>query len=233
MTKVSSGIGLLWMAVPGTSSQSSKRGSWAAAAGTAPGTAADRDALRDLPATLLAATPPALAYQTLAAAEWARLDHLREVAAWQAAVAACQAAPETFPLCYALFRLAEARAATPLDTTAATDASECLRLADDLAAAGTLQDVRALARRARLRLDHATVNGRDPGAENRFKLTDREREVLGLVAEGHSNAQIAGALHISPKTASVHVSNILAKLGASSRTEAATVAHRHGLIPLP
>jgi DNA-binding NarL/FixJ family response regulator len=62
------------------------------------------------------------------------------------------------------------------------------------------------------------------------RLTDREREVLALVAEGHSNGQIAGALFISPKTASVHVSNILAKLNATSRTEAATIAHRLGLL---
>jgi DNA-binding NarL/FixJ family response regulator len=61
-------------------------------------------------------------------------------------------------------------------------------------------------------------------------LTDRERDVLALVAEGHSNGQIASTLYISPKTVSVHVSNILAKLGVSTRTEAATVAHRLGLI---
>jgi DNA-binding NarL/FixJ family response regulator len=56
-------------------------------------------------------------------------------------------------------------------------------------------------------------------------------EVLALVAEGHSNGQIATSLYISPKTASVHVSNILAKLDVSTRTEAATLAHRLGLLP--
>jgi DNA-binding CsgD family transcriptional regulator len=61
-------------------------------------------------------------------------------------------------------------------------------------------------------------------------LTEREREVLALVAEGHSNGRIATALYISPKTASVHGSNILAKLDVSTRTEAATVAHRLGLL---
>ncbi|WUU93882.1 response regulator transcription factor [Spirillospora sp. NBC_01491] len=60
-------------------------------------------------------------------------------------------------------------------------------------------------------------------------MTVREREVLKLVAEGGNNKQIAAALFISPKTASVHVSNILAKLGASSRTQAAAMAHREGL----
>jgi DNA-binding NarL/FixJ family response regulator len=56
-----------------------------------------------------------------------------------------------------------------------------------------------------------------------------EREVLRLVADGRSNGQIAEALFISRKTASVHVSNILGKLGVSTRVEAAALAHRHGL----
>ncbi|MCP9948741.1 response regulator transcription factor [Actinomadura madurae] len=60
-------------------------------------------------------------------------------------------------------------------------------------------------------------------------LTGREREVLKLVAEGHNNREIAATLFISPKTASVHVSNILAKLNATSRTQAAAIAHREGI----
>jgi DNA-binding NarL/FixJ family response regulator len=64
------------------------------------------------------------------------------------------------------------------------------------------------------------------GPAERLGLTPRELEVLRLVAEGRSNRQIAEALFISAKTASVHVSNILAKLGVASRVEAAAVAHR-------
>jgi DNA-binding NarL/FixJ family response regulator len=60
-------------------------------------------------------------------------------------------------------------------------------------------------------------------------LTAREFEVLRLVAAGRSNREIASELFISAKTASVHVSNILAKLDASSRGEAAATAHRHRL----
>ncbi|MFD0686267.1 helix-turn-helix domain-containing protein, partial [Actinomadura fibrosa] len=60
----------------------------------------------------------------------------------------------------------------------------------------------------------------------RLGLTRRETEVLRLVAEGRSNREIAEALFISAKTASVHVSNILAKLGVSGRGEAAATAHR-------
>jgi DNA-binding NarL/FixJ family response regulator len=55
--------------------------------------------------------------------------------------------------------------------------------------------------------------------------------VLRLLADGYTNKQIAAALAISPKTAGVHVTNILAKLGAHSRTEAAAVAGRRGLLP--
>jgi DNA-binding NarL/FixJ family response regulator len=69
---------------------------------------------------------------------------------------------------------------------------------------------------------------REPG--DGFGLTARERDVLPLVAAGRSNRQIADALHISPKTASVHVSNILAKLGVATRGEAAALAHRRGLV---
>jgi DNA-binding NarL/FixJ family response regulator len=62
-------------------------------------------------------------------------------------------------------------------------------------------------------------------------LTSRELEVLQLVAAGRSNGEIGTALFISTKTASVHVSNILAKLGVSGRGEAAALAHRLGLVP--
>jgi len=61
-------------------------------------------------------------------------------------------------------------------------------------------------------------------------LTPRESEILALVAEGRSNGEIGKQLFISTKTVSVHVSNILAKLDAASRTEAAAVARRRGLL---
>ena len=62
-------------------------------------------------------------------------------------------------------------------------------------------------------------------------LTDREVEVLRLLATGLSNKEIGAELFIAAKTASVHVSNILAKLGAASRTEAAAIAHSRGVGP--
>ena len=77
----------------------------------------------------------------------------------------------------------------------------------------------------------APVRPRFGSAEQKVaSLTDREREVLCLVASGATNCAIAARLFISPKTASVHVSHILAKLGAETRTEAAAYAHAAGLV---
>ncbi|MFZ1993434.1 MAG: LuxR C-terminal-related transcriptional regulator, partial [Solirubrobacteraceae bacterium] len=75
------------------------------------------------------------------------------------------------------------------------------------------------------------VNGDGNGraaeaAEDPFGLTPRERQVLALLAEGATNRQIGAALYMAEKTASVHVSRILAKLGVQGRTQAAAVAHR-------
>jgi DNA-binding CsgD family transcriptional regulator/tetratricopeptide (TPR) repeat protein len=194
--------------------------------------APERDRLQALARAIPTATPPALAYRALVDAETARLDRRDEVAAWRRAVSATRAAEEAFPLSYSLFRYAEAQVADPSTGTEAATATavECLRLAEGLAA-NTADDIRGLARRARLRISPSTPGTAVSPPNLRIRLTDRELEVLGLVAEGRSNGQIAAALFISPKTASVHVSNILAKLNASTRTEAAAQAHRLSLLP--
>ncbi|GAB4198141.1 MAG: response regulator transcription factor [Wenzhouxiangellaceae bacterium] len=64
-------------------------------------------------------------------------------------------------------------------------------------------------------------------------LSPREKEVLGLMAEGMSNQQIADTLHIGEKTVKSHVSNVLAKLEVNDRTQAAVYAWRHGLVKQP
>jgi DNA-binding CsgD family transcriptional regulator len=82
-----------------------------------------------------------------------------------------------------------------------------------------------LAERARVPLDAPLASSLDS-----FGLTAREREVLSLIAVGRTNRQIAETLFITEKTAGAHVSNILGKLGAGGRTEAAAIARRSGLL---
>jgi DNA-binding NarL/FixJ family response regulator len=66
-----------------------------------------------------------------------------------------------------------------------------------------------------------------------YGLTERELLVLRLVGAGRTNAQIGAELYISPRTAGVHVTNILRKLGVSSRVQTAALAERAGLLPAP
>src|SRR5262249_38866635 len=164
-----------------------------------------------------------------AAAEHGRANGNNDPAAWRAVV---DASGEGFVYepARARWRLAEALVeAGDRDTAAcewrlASDAADKLR-------AGPLQEALAdLGRRARIAVpgrEHGGAGNRGPLAG----LTEREREVLGLLAAGNSNREIGTELFISPKTVSVHVSNILAKLGAASRTEAAAIAHREGRSP--
>jgi DNA-binding CsgD family transcriptional regulator len=190
-----------------------------------------------LPPSILGAVgteaPASRAYRAMSEAELVRREGAPAVSQWQDALHAWEVAGDVWPLTYTQFRLAEglcgtgerARATELLRTAAAT----CARLG----ALPLLDDVQALARRARIDLEPATAAGAAAEPAVPFGLTEREREVLALVAAGRSNGQIATALFISPKTASVHVSNILAKLGVSGRVEAAAVAHRLGLSGTP
>ena len=98
-----------------------------------------------------------------------------------------------------------------------------------LGARPLLESVTALARRARISLEVADADETPTPAEiDRYGLTPRELEVLGLLADGRTNRQIADSLFISESTAGVHVSNILGKLGATNRVEAAAIAYRMG-----
>ena len=118
-----------------------------------------------------------------------------------------------------------AAAAVPLRAAAA--------VAAETGAALIGADVAALARRARIDLSEPAPDAAAPAPDDspaaRLGLTPRELEVLLLVAEGRTNRVIGETLFMSEKTASVHVSRILAKLGVHGRVEAAAVAHRLGL----
>jgi DNA-binding NarL/FixJ family response regulator len=196
------------------------------------GTAARYQELASLAADLTAPNAASRGYRALVTAELARAAGENNVTAWQAAAETWQAAAEPYPLAYTLLRLAEAAAAAGDRAAAGRGVREAYALASRVGAAPIAEEAAALARRTRLSLTEPAAAAVVPVPEDpltRFGLTEREREILVLLAGGRSNPQIAEALFISPKTASVHVSNILAKLGVDSRIEAAAVAHRLGV----
>jgi DNA-binding CsgD family transcriptional regulator len=158
-----------------------------------------------------------------AEAEWTRLQGRSDPARWQAAVDAFSFG-HVYAVARCQWRLAEALAAAGDRDQATTAARAAHTTATRLGAAPLRAALEALARRARLDLGVAL-----PAGPTLAGLTARELEVLGLLVEGRSNRQIAEQLFISAKTASVHVTNLLAKLGVHSRLEAAATARRHGL----
>ncbi|MDZ5661020.1 AAA family ATPase [Nocardioides sp. S-58] len=142
-------------------------------------------------------------------------------------VAAWRSAEETAVAYGSVPEVAQARVRLAGVLRAAGDAPGAREVAD-------LARASAHAMRATALLAELTALGSAPapatGAGDDTVLTPREREILALVAEGRSNGEIGKQLFISTKTVSVHVSNILAKLDAASRTEAAAVARRRGLL---
>ena len=106
---------------------------------------------------------------------------------------------------------------------------EAHRIAFELGAEPLIGHLQQLARKLRTRLGGTPAQSPETPARA-FGLTRREQEVLTLVAAGRTNQQIADELFISSSTAGVHVSNILSKLGVSSRTEAAAVARDQDLV---
>jgi DNA-binding CsgD family transcriptional regulator/tetratricopeptide (TPR) repeat protein len=179
-------------------------------------------------------TPAVAANRRTAEAEWSRVTGPGDPGRWAAAAEAWAALGYAWHGGYARWRQAEAllaqRAPRP---DAAAALTRAWALADGLGARRLAAEVESLARRARIDLPDAAGGGAEeepaagePAVTDDLGLTPREREVLALVADGRTNRQIAEALFISNKTASVHVSNILAKLGVANRGEAGAVAHR-------
>jgi DNA-binding CsgD family transcriptional regulator len=130
---------------------------------------------------------------------------------------------------WARLRAAECQVAQGDKRSAAKVLARAIALGERLRAQPLLAAVADVVRRNRLDLA-AQDEGPASQRPKALALTAREIEVLALLAEGASNDEISRALFISPKTASVHVSHILAKLGARSRTEAAATAHRLRLV---
>ena len=146
------------------------------------------------------------------------VDEAELLAAWISTVEAFEEMGHVFELARSRARLAAVYRA--LGRTA--EADEQVALARDVAvtlgAKPLLTELDQVSTRARAARRHSEA------------LTGRESEILALVAQGKSNGEIAKQLFISTKTVSVHVSNILAKLGAGGRTEAAAIARRDGLL---
>jgi DNA-binding CsgD family transcriptional regulator/tetratricopeptide (TPR) repeat protein len=187
-----------------------------------------RNDLQARAATVARWSPLHDAYAAVMAAEAARADGSQTVADWDATAAAWEVVGQPYPLAYALTRAATAAAAVDRDE-AATRLHRAAGLASQLGAQPLQQQISQLARRARIPLPSLTRGG--TGVP--FGLTVREQEVLRLVAAGRGNRDIAAELFISPRTASVHVSNILSKLQVTSRGEAAATAHRLHLVDQP
>lgn len=190
------------------------------------------DRLRELAETMDVIGPVQQAHRLTFAADsvWAGaaggVPGAGALAQWDAIAKAWDRLQCPYPQARALLRAAEAAMGRGDRDGAAQRLARAAPLADRLAAGPLREQIEAVARRARLSLPARPAGGQ---AERNFGLTAREIEVLRLVSAGRSNRDIAAELFISAKTASVHVSNILAKLHAASRTEAAAIAHRAGL----
>lgn len=194
------------------------------------GRTAALDTLRTAAARLATPVPVWTAHAEFLRAELRRAEARDTVADWTAVEQAIRPLERPFLLAKARHRLAEALLAAGCDRDrAAALLHQAYATADGLCSRRLREDLALLPQRARLPLGPEAPPAPpapDTDPVEALGLTSRERDVLRLVAAGNSNRQIAEELFISPKTASVHVSNILAKLGVAGRGEAAALAHR-------
>jgi DNA-binding CsgD family transcriptional regulator len=171
----------------------------------------------------------------LAAAEARRASRNADPDAWRGALDALGTTGQSWFIAYSRYRFAEALISSRAPRREAEAALvAAFASATALSAAPLAGWIETLARRARISLSAGSdvSEAATPALDHPagVALTAREREVLTLLAEGYTNRRIAHDLFISESTAGVHVSNILGKLGVATRTEAATVAARLGLV---
>jgi DNA-binding CsgD family transcriptional regulator/tetratricopeptide (TPR) repeat protein len=206
------------------------RGREAEATQAAAAAKATADGLAHAIATYLAggAPPEALGFAAMLRGERERAYGNKDVESWRSAAQQFNSLKQPYRAAYAEMRAAEALsvAAAPAREVAAP-LRRAYAVAVELGVAPFRQEVEALARRTGLELGGSDRD--DFGTAKELGLSRRELEVLALVAEGHTNREIAQELFITEKTASAHVSHILMKLGVANRAAAATAAHRLGL----
>jgi len=165
-------------------------------------------------------------------AEHRRAGREPAAATWATAAKRWDARGNAYLVAYCGWRIAEERLNEGDRPAASSALVEAHAIASRLGAAPLRAAIEGLAARSRLDLSPETSSVAtfvDAGPDDPFGLTKRERDVLPLIVKGRTNRQIAEELFISENTAGVHVSNILGKLGASSRAEAAGIAARLGL----
>ena len=170
----------------------------------------------------------------MAAWQWAeasRLELASDPGRWAEVVGRWDELGRPVPAAYARWREAEARLDAGVDATSQAVLRDAHRAALELGFTQLVVEVERLAGWYRVDLLPVLAQSAQPAADalDAYALTPREVEVLGCLAAGWSNQEIADHLFISVKTASVHVSNILRKLSVSGRHEAARVAHRLGI----
>jgi DNA-binding CsgD family transcriptional regulator/tetratricopeptide (TPR) repeat protein len=172
--------------------------------------------------------PDGAAHLAHAAAAASRLQE-PDPEAWLTATRAWQLLADPYWTAQARMGEAEAAAASGAVARAADALRDAHELATTVGSGRLSGEIEALSRRARLSLDAPVPVALAAGTIEQLGLTPREAEVLALVAAGRTNRQIGEELFMSEKTASVHVSSILRKLGVTSRVDAAAVAQRLGV----
>lgn len=173
--------------------------------------------------------PAPAATKALCDAEHGRWSGAAGAAGWAAVAARWETLAQPYPAAYARWRQAEAAVTNGERPSAVAPLTVARRLAAGLGAGPLLREIDALARAARLSVEPAADTPLTPPTAP-FGLTRRERDVVALLADGLTNRQIARRLFITEKTAGVHVSNILGKIGVSNRGQAAAAARRVGLV---
>jgi DNA-binding CsgD family transcriptional regulator/tetratricopeptide (TPR) repeat protein len=175
-------------------------------------------------------------YACMCEAEAERLARADDPQPWERAVAVWEATGHPYPETYARWRLAEALLAQRRGRDGGESLARAHETAVKMGATALARELATLAQRARIELTSSKAS--PPAAPEESSpavvatgLTARQLEVLALIAAGRTNREIAATLFITEKTAGAHVSSILGRLGVRSRVQAATAAHRLGLVP--